>query len=108
MVQALFGQRFKVEDGKIVGYDPSGNKVYSRTKPGELAEFDEALEMMVDAYHYRDNVLKGTNSSGSGARPSNGNGGARTYTRAEFDKLPPAQQSAAMVAVRKGEASLVD
>lgn len=43
-VQARFGQSFKIEGDKVVAYDASGNKVFSRTKPGELADFDEALE----------------------------------------------------------------
>jgi hypothetical protein len=37
MLQARFGQSFKVEEGKVVAYDGSGNKIYSRSKPGELA-----------------------------------------------------------------------
>ena len=68
MLQAMFGQRFKVEEGKTVGYDAAGNKIYSRAKPGEIAEFDEALEMMIDSYANRDSILKGANQNGSGAR----------------------------------------
>ena len=30
LVQARFGERFKIEDGKLVGYDHQGNKIYSR------------------------------------------------------------------------------
>lgn len=41
LLQARFGQAFKVEEGRIVAYDASGNKIYSRAKPGELAQFDE-------------------------------------------------------------------
>lgn len=33
LLQARFGQAFKVEEGKIVAYDASGNKIYSRSKP---------------------------------------------------------------------------
>lgn len=93
MVQAMFGQRFKVEDNRIVGYDAAGNKLYSRAKPGELAEFDEALETMVDSYAHRDSILKGANQSGSGARPGSGGGsGGKTITRAQFEALPPMQK----------------
>jgi hypothetical protein len=107
MVQAMFGQRFKVEEGKIVGYDPTGNKIYSRSKPGDLADFDEALEMMVDAYPNREAILKGTGSRGDGARGSNGTGtgvGAKTMTRAAFDNLGAAEK---MATVKAGTA-LVD
>lgn len=51
MLQARFGQSFKVEDGKVVAYDGSGNKIYSRSKPGELAAFDEALEFWWSSTH---------------------------------------------------------
>lgn len=67
LVQARFGSAFKVEDGKVVAYDPNGNKIYSRARPGELADFDEAIESLVDAYPYKDQILKGSGASGSGA-----------------------------------------
>jgi hypothetical protein len=73
LVQARFGDRFKVEEGKIVGYDHAGNKIYSRSKPGEVAEFDEAIENIVEAYPNKDQILKGSGQSGSGAK--NGAGG---------------------------------
>lgn len=41
-------QNFKVEDGKIVAYDNAGQKLFSRTRAGEIADIDEALEYLVD------------------------------------------------------------
>src|SRR5450631_4319329 len=49
MVQSRFGSAFKVEDGNTVAYDPLGNKIYSKSRPGELADFDEALESLIDS-----------------------------------------------------------
>lgn len=96
IMQARFGQHFKDENGKAVAYDKDGNKIYSRAKPGEPADFDEALEILIDAYPYKDALLKGT-GGGSGARPGNGGGqGGKTLARSEFDKLPPADQAAKM------------
>lgn len=94
MMQSMFGNRFKVENGRVVGYGLDNQPIYSRSRAGEIADFDEALESMVDTYAFRDAVLKGTGSSGSGARPSNGGGanGRNTMTRAEFDRLDPASQ----------------
>lgn len=77
LVQARFGQAFKVEEGKIVAYDAAGNKIFSRSKPGELADFDEALETLVDQYPYRDQILKASGASGSGASGTPGGGGQR-------------------------------
>ena len=75
MVQARFGSAFKVEDGKIVAYDNAGNKIFSRSRPGELADFDEALETLVDQYPYKDQILKGSGASGGGAQQGGGSGG---------------------------------
>lgn len=72
MVQATFGNRFKIEEGKVVAYDANGNKIFSRARPGELADFDEALESLVDSYPYRDTILKSSGANGGGA--PNGNG----------------------------------
>lgn len=66
MIQATFGNNFKIEDGKVVGYDANGQKLYSRTRPGELAIFDEALESLVGGYQHKDSILKGNQSTGGG------------------------------------------
>lgn len=104
LAQARFGGNFKLEDGKVVAYDQSGNKLYSKASPGNLAEFDEAFELLVDAYPYKDNILKGDMKGGGGAQnPNGGGGGKRTMTRAEFSALAPADQMKA-----SQEATIVD
>lgn len=67
MVQATFGQSLKIEDGKVVAYDAQGQKIFSRSRPGELADFDEAIETLVSQYPHRDHILKGSGATGSGA-----------------------------------------
>jgi len=67
MVQAAFGQSLKIEDGKVVAYDAQGQKIFSRSRPGELADFDEAIETLVSQYPHRDHILKGSGATGSGA-----------------------------------------
>ena len=96
LMQARFGQAFKIEDGRIAAYDQNGNKLYSRANPGELAGFEEALEILVDGYPYRDSILKGNSNGGSGTRESSGQGGVKTITRAQFDKMNPADQAKAV------------
>lgn len=95
MVQARFGQAFKIEDGKTVAYDQHGNKIYSRARPGELADFDEALESLIEQYPYRENILKSSGANGGGAPggASGGNGG-KTLNRASFDAMDPAAKAA--------------
>lgn len=96
LVQARFGQAFKIEDGKTVAYDQHGNKIYSRARPGEIADFDEALETLVEQYPYRDSILKGSGANGGGAPAGGGgNGGKKTLTRAQFTALSPAEQATA-------------
>lgn len=97
LVQARFGSAFAIEDGKIVAKDASGNKIFSRSRPGEVADFDEALEVLVDQYPYRDQILKGTGASGGGAGGGKpGAGGKKTMTRAQFDALDPSDKVAAV------------
>jgi hypothetical protein len=92
IMQARFGAAFKVEEGKTVAYDPTNNRIYSKSRPGEHADFDEALEILVDQYPYRDQILKGTGSTGSGMKPIIGANGVRAVTRAEYDQMPLLQQ----------------
>ncbi|EXA86117.1 MULTISPECIES: DUF6651 domain-containing protein [Acinetobacter calcoaceticus/baumannii complex] len=75
MVQATFGNHFKIEEGKVVAYDPNGEKIYSRVRPGELANVDEALESLVGGYPHKDLILKGGKGTGGGFQ-SGGKGGA--------------------------------
>lgn len=96
MLQAMFGNRFKIESGKIVGVGHDGQPIYSRAKAGEVADFDEALEIMVDGYPNRDHILKGTGGGSGSKGGSGGGGGGKTITRTDFDKLDPAQKAAKM------------
>ncbi|MEX3004219.1 DUF6651 domain-containing protein [Serratia fonticola] len=103
-VQARFGQSFKIEEGKVVAYDPSGNKVYSRQKPGELADFDEALEFLVELYPQKDHILKASGNNGGGTPPSQHIAGQKTMKRTTFDALDIVDKNAAL----KDGVSIVD
>jgi hypothetical protein len=96
MVQAAFGRNFKVEDGKVAAYDNSGNRIFSRARPGDPnIDFDEAIEILVDSYPHRAAILKGSGATGGGAGGSgNGAGGKKTVPRAQFQAMSPADQAA--------------
>jgi len=96
MLQAAFGSAFKVEDGKVVAYGQDGNPIWSTVKPGEKANFDEALEKLVDAYPFKADILRGANQNGTGARPGQELMNASTMTTAEFNTLPPQVQAEKM------------
>lgn len=103
-VQSRFGNSFKIEDGKVVAYDGSGNKVYSRAKPGELADFDEALEFLVEQYPQKDHILKASGTSGGGSQQSQHQAGQKTMKRDAFDSLDIAGKQSAL----KDGVSIVD
>jgi hypothetical protein len=110
MVRAAFGKAFKVEDGKTVAYGADGKPIYSRSRMGEIADFDEALEILVDQYPYKEQILKGSGASGSGAANGNGtnHGGKKVYSRSQFNALDPAAQRSAALEVSQGKAALTD
>lgn len=94
MAQSRFEKHFKLEDGKVVAYDVSGNKLFSPSSPGNLAGFDEAIELLVEAYPYRDHILKGSGAAGSGAQGGSHVSGGKTISRKEFEALGPADRAA--------------
>jgi hypothetical protein len=96
LVQSRFGDRFELKDGKIVAKDSAGNPIYSKGRPGELADFEEALETLVDAYPQKDHILKGKNTQGGGAAPSPAAPAGKTIKRADFGALSPNDQMARM------------
>lgn len=97
MAQARFGNNFRIEDGKVVAYDSAGKQIFSRARPGEVADFDEALGILVDAYPHKDSILKGAVQAGGGAvNGGGGGGGKKTIKRAAFDALPAAEKQALM------------
>lgn len=95
MVRSTFGSRFKVEDGRVVALDEKGNKVLSRAKAGEFADFDEAIGDMINSYTYKDQILKGSQSQGGGFNGAAGGqgGGGASMTRESFDSLAPAAKA---------------
>lgn len=97
MIQATFGNRFKQKDGKLVGHDEHGNPIHSKSNPGEVADFDEALSIMVERYPHRDHILKGDQRPGGGTPPDNngggGTGGKKQITREQFDQMDAASRS---------------
>lgn len=109
MFEATFARNFKVENGKVVPYDANGNVIYSKARMSEIADVDEAFEILVDTYKHKDQILKAPDISGSGNRGGGGNrGGSRVMKRSEFEALDPHQMGEAAAAMGKGEMTIVD
>lgn len=112
IAQATFSKYFTVgDDGKITAKDSSGNVVWSRDpqKSGVAAEFEEAIKILVDGYSNKNAILKGNTNSGAGNNGGGGNNGGsgKTKTRAEFEKLSPADAAAYAKEINAGTAKLV-
>jgi hypothetical protein len=70
IAEATFGKNFKIEEGRMVAYI-GDEKIYSKERAGELADFEEAIQVIVDRYPLKDRILRGTNSQGNGADQKN-------------------------------------
>jgi hypothetical protein len=97
IAQKVFGDRFKVENGKLVPMGADGNPIFSATDHGNYASFEEAMQVMVGQYANKDMILKGSGASGGGAGASNpGAGGKKQITRAQFEGMDTGARAAAM------------
>lgn len=87
MIEAKFRDNFKVEDGIPVAY-LNGDKVFSRNRPGELASFDEAIEIIIEKYPGKDKLLPGQKPGSGGGE---GGGAGQTITREQLRAMPLAE-----------------
>lgn len=96
MLQATFGTNFSVdENGQIVALGSDGKPVGSSKRFGEPADFEEAIERLIEGYPFKDHILKGTGAQGSGAQGGGGgSAGAKTLTREQFDTMPQQDRAA--------------
>jgi hypothetical protein len=110
IAQKVFGDRFKVENGKLVPLDQAGNPIFSATRHGEHADFEEAISVMVSSYPNKEMILKGSGASGSGAQGGGGggSGGKKSMTRAQFDALDPSTKVATAKEAKEGKVAITD
>lgn len=109
MVQATFGNRFKVgEDGKISAVGIDGNPLYSKDRIGEPATFDEAISQIIDSYPHKATILKGNGQSGSGATPPGTPPGMNVVKRSDFEKMAATEQARIAGEAKAGKAQIVD
>lgn len=104
MFEATFRNNFKVEDGKVVAYGKDGNRLLSKSRAGEYADADEALQLLVEAHPQKDVIIKAQTGNGSGNTGGGGNRGAgRVISAGEFAKLQVSNpQQAAEIAAKVG------
>ena len=104
IAETYFGNFFKVEEDErtkklvLIAYDTKGDQIYSKANPGEIAEFDEAMTAIFDAYPGKDKLLKSPSSGGSG-----GSGGGGDKGGGASDDIKKLEQSYAD-ALKAGDA----
>ena len=88
-VQRLFEQNFEIEEGKVIPKHSNGDPVYSKANPGSIADFDEAIEIIVSGDPHAESLLKADNKRGSNA-PGGGNRmtDGKTMRVSDFEQLP--------------------
>ena len=106
MAKSYLGKYFKVEDGKVVGYF-EGNKIMSRANPVQLADFEEALDIIIANHPEKDSMLRAI-PGGSGAHGNTGDVGKTTISRAVFESMDALAKNAYASKCAKGEASIKD
>jgi hypothetical protein len=99
MLKAMFSDAYRLEGDKLVAYDASGSKVYSRQKPGNVADFEESLALMVQHSKHRDYIMTGTTSTAepTTVQPKQQSAG-NSIPRAVFERMNPHQAMAHMKA----------
>ena len=82
-----FGRNFRIEDGPdglptVKAFYSSGEPVLSRQNPGEPADFEEAIGLIIDKYPGKDHILRG------GTKGSGGSGGTgENFGKSEIEIL---------------------
>ena len=101
MAADYFGKNFKVEgEGdhvKVIGYIDN-EKVFSRERPGNPADFEEALQAVIDAYPMKDRIMRATaGGSGAGGAFSTGSpGSTNSRLKSQLKDLPPVERLKAL------------
>ena len=89
MCRDSFGKNFKIEDVKgkpsVVGYI-GDNKIYSQTDAGDLAGFEESIQVIVGNYAMKDRILKSSDRGGSGSGSGSGSGVASKTNNNDISK----------------------
>ena len=88
MAKSFLGSYFKVEDSQVVGY-VNGNRIMGREDPVKLADFEEALDIIIANHPEKDSILRAI-PGGSGAHGNAGEAGKATISRAVFEGMDAA------------------
>lgn len=109
MFEAKFRNNFKIENNEVVPYGYDGSRLMSKSRAGEYATTEEAMQILAESHPNKDVILKANPGNGSGSGTGGGaTGGGRYMKRSDFEKLSPLQQSEYAKKMAKGEIQLTD
>ena len=97
MLEATFGKNFKIDGGKMVATDATGNQIFNIK--GEPAGFDDAIKTLIDAHPMKDTLYRASGANGSGQQPSNG--GGNDLSKLSLSELATRQNEPAVAAFIK-------
>ena len=102
LAYSYFGKHFKIEEDngrlKVFALDSKGDKIFSLSKPGDPATPEEAIEVLINEYPQKDNILR-TTSGGAG---STGNTTTGASDRAKREALKLMNPTERLSALRRG------
>lgn len=89
MIESEFSDHIRVVNGKLKILDGSGKEIYSRKEPSRPADFDEALEVIIEAYPHKATILKGAGRSVPGVINGEGSDilGDKLISRKNADEM---------------------
>lgn len=102
LAEAKFGSLFDVEGDAVIAFRDGGRKekLYSRADPSKLADFDEALSILISSDPNFEKWKAGTGATGGGAPGgAAAPNGTKTMQRTQFVGLDPKSQ---MEFIREG------
>lgn len=81
VIEKMFGERFTIdpERNKVIALDEAGKPMLSEDKIGSVADFDEAVKLMMKQYPHRDTLMKPSGVPGGGMG-NNGRGMASDHS----------------------------
>jgi hypothetical protein len=87
----FFGPHFN-PDG--TANDAAGNLIYSKSKPGEAADFEEAIQHIINSYPGKEEILRASGADGgAGFDAGDGSDDPLSITRESFEALGPLQRT---------------
>lgn len=90
---SFFGDSFRIEGGKLMAVDKHGIQLYSPTRHGEAADFNEAFAQLVDGYEKKGLIQREPSTAAPGPTQGQQDGVGTFITRDQFDSLPPASRA---------------